>query len=233
MKLRRMSGCRCVRIGLAAAVVAMVVSPTALAVAEKPKPDALWEAFPLDPTPERPASTPVPPVREPPASPFLPPSPGSEATAITDAPSEASGPGSIVVAFAVLLLLVATVSVLSGRRLYLSKRHRRTTVPLWQGAALPAASDYERQLQGPRVRTSSAPVGRELRAGEPHPDVLAPHYRWADRAPVRRSRPSIGSEISTLTHRFRKSVWTEDTAPAIIGSALAVVIGWLLVHLIG
>ena len=38
MKLRRMSGCRCVRIGLAAAVVAMVVSPTALAVAEKPKP---------------------------------------------------------------------------------------------------------------------------------------------------------------------------------------------------
>ncbi|CAN5325047.1 hypothetical protein BH20ACT13_BH20ACT13_23350 [soil metagenome] len=222
------------RIGLAAAVVAMVVSPTALAVAEKPKPkpDALWEAFPLEPTPERPASTPVPPVREPPASPFLPPSPGSEATTIADAPSEASGPGSIVLAFAVLLLLVATVSVLSGRRLYVSKRRRRTTV-LWQGAALPTSSDYDRQLQGSGVRTSSAPVGRELRAGEPHPDVLAPRYRWADKAPVGRSRPSIGSEISTLTHRFRKTVWTEDTAPAIIGSALAVVMGWLLVYLIG
>ena len=130
MQLRRMSGFRSVRIGLAAVMLAMAmaVPPAGYAVVEKPKPDALWEAFPLEPAPER-ASPPVPSASEPSTSPFVPPSAGrSQATTVTNAnaPSEASGPGIIVVALAAtLLLLVATVSVLSGRRLYTGKRHQK------------------------------------------------------------------------------------------------------------
>ena len=230
MKLRLMSGCAGVRIGLAAAVLALTISPTALAFAEKPKPDALWEAFPLEPTPER-ASTPAPA----PAPPLLlPPLTGrAEATTVAE-PPEPSGPGIMVVAFAAtLLLLFATVGVLSGRRFYLGKRHRRTTVPLWQGAALPLTSGHEPQRQGLAIRTSVASVGHEPRAGEP--DFLGPLYRWVEveKPPVGRSRPSIGSEIRTLAYRFRKAVWNEDTAPAMIGAAVAVVAGVLMVYLIG
>ena len=231
-----MCGFGCVGIGLAVAMLAMAVSPAALAVAEEPKPDALWEAFPLEPTPERPASTPVPTASERPASPLLPPSQGrSEATTVTDAPSEASGPGIIVVAFAAtLLLLVATVGVLSGKRLYVSKRHRRT-VPLWQGAALPPSSDKALQLTGSGARASSGPVRHERGAAEPPSYFLAPLYRWVevDKPPVDRPHPSIGSENSTLIHRFRKTVSTEEIAVAVIVSAAAVVMSALLVYLIG
>ena len=231
MKLRPMSGCACARIGLAAAVLALAVSPTALAFAEKPKPDALWEAFPLEPTPER-ASTPAPPR----ASPLLPPSTGrAEATTVAQ-PSEASGPGIMVVAFAAtLLLLFATVGVFSGRRFYLGKRHRRTTVPLWQGAALPLTSDHERQRHGSGIRTSSAPVGHGRRAGGT--DFLAPLYQWVevDKPPADRScsHPSLGSEIRTLVHRVRRAVWTENIVAVIVGGAVAVVVATLVVYLLG
>jgi len=223
-----MYGCACVRIGLAAAVLALAVSPTALAFAEKPKPNGLWEAFPLEPAPER-ASTPAPP----PASPLLPPSIGrAEATTVAE-PSEASGPGIMVVAFAAtLLLLFATVGVLSGRRFYLGTRHRRTTVPLWQGAALPLTSDRERQRHGSGIRTSSAAVGHERRAGEP--DFLAPLYRWVEvEPPVGRSPTPWASVLRKQAHRFRRALWNQDIGPAIIGAAAAVVAGVLVVYLIG
>ncbi len=240
MQLRRMSGFRSVRIGLVAVMLAMAmvmaVPPAGYAVVEKPKPDALWEAFPLEPAPER-ASTPVPSAPQPSTSPYVPPSAGrSEATTVTNAnaPSEASGPGIIVIALAAtLLLLVATVSVLSGRRLYTGKRHRRTTVPLWQGAALPLTSDFERQRHGAGVRTGSAPIVHEPRAGEP--DLLGPLYRWleVEKPPVGRPRPSLGSEIRRQVHRIRRVVWNQDIAPAIIGAAAAMVAGILVVYLIG
>ena len=230
MKLRPMSGCACARIGLAAAVLALAASPTALAFAEKPKPDALWEAFPLEPTPER-ASTPAPA----PAQPLLlPPSTGrAEATTVAE-PSEASGPGIMVVAFAAtLLLLFATVGVLSGRRFYLGKRHRRTTVPLWQGAALPLTSGHEPHRQGSGIRTSSAPVGHEPRASEPN--FLAPLYRWVEveKPPAGPSASSLGSVLRKQAHRFRRVLWNQDIGPAIIGAAAAVVAGVLVVYLIG
>ena len=36
-----------------------------------------------------------------------------------------------------------------------------------------------------------------------------------------------------MIHRLRRAVWTEDTAPAIIGAVIAVVVGVLLVYLSG
>ena len=222
-----MFGCACVRIGLAAAVLALAVSPTALAFAEKPKPDALWEAFPLQPTPER-ASTPAPA----PAPPLLlPPSTGrAEATAVAE-PSEASGPGIMVFAFAATLLLVG---VLSGRRFYLGKRHRRTTVPLWQGAALPLPSGHEPQRHESGIRTSSAPVGHEP-GDASEPDFLAPLYRWVEveKPPASSSPSSLGSVIRKQTHRFRRDLRNRNIVSAIIGAAAAVVSGVLVVYLIG
>lgn len=229
MLLRRTSGRACVRIGLVAVALALAASPTALAVAEKPKPDALWQAFPLDPASKRPAA------------PLLPPVQGrdegrAEATTVTDAPlqpSEASRENLVVLAFATLLVLLATVVVLSGRRLYVRRHHRSSSLPLWQGLAWPHGSNNLRRLHESGVRTSSVLVGRERRAAEPHPDVVAPRYRWADKTPARRSQPSAGAKISMMIHRLRRVVWTEDTAPAIIGAVVAVVVGVLLVYLIG
>jgi hypothetical protein len=230
MQLRRTSACACVRIGLVAVALGMAASTPALGASEKPKPDALWKAFPLDPASERPLD----PARERPASPFLPPTQGrSEATTVTDASSDASGPNVVLLAFATLLVLLATVVVLSGRHIYVGRRHRRSSLPLWQGLAWPHGSDNVRELRQSQVRTSSALVGRERRAAEPHPDVPAPRYRWANRARGRRSRPSVGIDIGRMIRRLRRAVWTEDTAPAIVGGAVAVVVGVLLVYLIG
>jgi hypothetical protein len=226
----RTSACACVRIGLAVVALAMAASPPAAGASEKPTPDPLWEAFPLDPASERPLD----PVRERPASPLLPPTQGrSEATTVTDAASEASGPSVVVLAFATLLVLLATVVALSVRRAYVRRHHRSSSVPLWQGVAWPRSSDSVRERRESQVRTSAALVGRERRVVEPHPDVPAPRYRWADQGPVRRSRPSAVVEISTMIRRLRRAVWTEDTAPAIVGAAVAVVVGVLLVYLVG
>jgi hypothetical protein len=231
MELRRMSACACVRIGLVAVALGMAASPPALGASEKPRPDALWKAFPLDPASERPLDL----ARERPASPFLPPTrERSEATTVTEAPSDASGPNVVVFAFATLLVLFATVAVLSGRRAYIGRRQPRSSLPLWQGLAWPHASDNVRELRQSQVRTSSALVGSERPAAEPHPDVPAPRYRWADQAArARRSRVSVGVKIGRVLHRLRRAIWTEDSAPAIIGAAVAVVVGVLLVHLTG
>jgi len=228
MQLRRTSGRRCVRIGLAAVALAIAASPPAFGATEKPKPSALWNAFPLDP------SSPPDAASERPASPLLPPTQGrSEATTVIDAPSEASRPGVVMLGFATLLALLATIGVLSGRRLYAKRHHRASSLPLWQGVAWPHSSDGLRELHESGVRTSSALVGSERRAAEPHPDVLAPRYRWADQAPVRRSRLSASSAISTMIARMERAVWTEESAAAVIGAAVAGVAALVFFFLVG
>jgi hypothetical protein len=221
MPLRRTSGCACVRIGLAAVALATAATPSALA-AEKPRPDALWKAFPLDPASERPAA------------PLVPPTQGRpEATTVIDSPSEASGPSVVVLVLATLLALLATVVVLSGRRLYLGMRDQRSSPPLWQGLAWPHSSDTTRGSDESGVRASPALVGSERRAAEPHPDVPAPRYRWADESPARRSGPFVGAGIGSMIHRLRMKVWTEETAAAITGGSVAILVGVLLIYLIG
>jgi hypothetical protein len=215
-----------VRIGLAAVVLALAASPTALGVAEKPKPDALWQAFPLDPARKRPASPLLPPAQERAET-------RAEATTVTEQPSEATRENYVALALATLIVLLTMVVFVSGRRVYLRRRQRELSVPLWQRLALPNPHDNVRQLHQSRVETNSSLVARVRRAAGPPPDVLAPRYRWADRAPARRSRPSVGAELGMMLHRLRRVVWTEDTAPAIIGAAVAVIVGLLLVYLIG
>jgi hypothetical protein len=225
MPLRRTAGRRCVRIGLAAVALAIAAAPPALGATEKPKPSVLWNAFPLDP------SSPLKAASERPASALLPPTQGrSEATTVIDAPSEASRPSVVVLGFATLLVLLATIVVLSGRRLFVHRHHRVASVPLWQGVAWPHSS---RDLHESGVQTSSALVGSERRAVEPHPDVPAPRYRWADQAPARRFRPSLDVKISTMIHRLRRAIWTDDIAPAIIGAAIAGVAALVFFYLVG
>jgi hypothetical protein len=132
--------------------------------------------------------------------------------------------------FATLLALLATIVVLSGRRLYVHRHHRASSLPLWQGVAWPHSSDGLRELHESGVRTSSALVGSERRAAEPYPDVLAPRYRWADQVPVRRSRLSA---ISTMIARMERVVRTEESAAAVIGAAVAGVAALVFFYLVG
>ena len=224
MQLRRTSGRACVHIWLAAVLLALAASPTALAVAEKPKPNALWQAFPLEPATKRPTSPLLPPAQE-----------RAEAvTTVTQAPPDDSGGTNLVaLAFATLVVLLATVIVLSGRRLYVRRHVRSSSVPLWQGVAWPHYPNNLRELRSGTVRTSSALVGAERRSAETLPDVPAPRYRWADKRSARRFRPTVGADIGTMLHRLRRAAWTPDTAPAIIGAGVAVIVGILLVYLIG
>jgi len=141
MKLRRTSGCACVRIGLAAVVLGIGGSPTALAASEDPKPGALWREFPLEPAPGS-AATPQPPVHDRPAAALLPP------TTATSAPSQASGgrPSAFLLASSALFVtavfvLLATVAALSGRRLYVWRHERGRSLPPWQDATWPQVSD--------------------------------------------------------------------------------------------
>ncbi len=223
MSLRRTTGTAGARLGLALAMLVMAAAPTAVAAAEKPKPDALWQAFPLAPANER-GST-----RGRPASPLLPPVEGrSEATVVSEAPVDPSGPSLLVyLAFASLLVLLPTVIGLSGRRLYV-RSHHRSSHPLWQGVTW-AHPSGPAELHESGMRSSSALVGREQQAAERHPDVLAPRYRWSDKSKGRRPRPSARARL----RRLRAAAWTEDAMPAIIGGVVAAVVGALLVYLIG
>jgi hypothetical protein len=228
MPLRRTAGRRCVRIGLAAVALAIAASPPAFGATEKPKPSALWNAFPLNP------SSPPDAASERPASPLLPPTQGrSEATTVIDAPPEASRPGVVMLGFAILLALLATIVVLSGRRLYVHRHHRASSLPLWQGVAWPHSSDGLREVHESGVRTSPALVRGERRTAEPYPDVPAPRYRWADQAPVRRSRRSATSAISRMIARMERVVRTEESAAAVIGAAVAGVAALVFFYLVG
>ena len=87
MQLRRTTECACVQIGLVAVALTLAASPAALA-SEEPRPDALWNAFPLEPASE---AVPDPANQRPPASPLLPPAQGrSEATTVSDTPPQKS-----------------------------------------------------------------------------------------------------------------------------------------------
>ena len=224
MQLRQTSGRACVRIGLAAVVLALAASPTALGVAEKPKPDALWQAFPLEPAGKpRPAVTPCCHPRrsesrdEPRPRRLSPP-----------APSEASRSDFVVLALAALLILLAAC------RCSVGKASVRTQAPPRHRAALAGshvAACRRQRSAAPRLddRDEFRPRGRERRAAEPHPDVLAPRYRWADRTSARRARPSLRAEMDSLIKR----IWTDDSAAALIGAAIAGVAALAFIYLIG
>lgn len=210
----------CVRIGLAVVALAMVVTSPAPAASEKPRPDALWEAFPLDPTDGR--ST----------APLLPPEQGRpEATAVTEVLQETSRPNAIVLTLgaAAVLALLAAIGVLSGRRLWGQRNQPSPSVPLWQGITWPLSSGGLQELQQSRAQTGSALVGPERHATEPHPDVPVTGYRWADQARARGSRRIASPRI----RRIRSDAWRDDSAPALIGAAVAGIAALVFFYLVG
>lgn len=142
MELRGASGCACVRIGLAVVVLAIAGSPTALAAAQDPNPGTLWSEYPLEPARESAVTPQVPQVHERPAAALLPPT-------VIRAPSEASGGGPSALMLAssamlvtVLFVLLATAAAMSGRRVYVWRHERGSSIPPWQDATWPRVSDH-------------------------------------------------------------------------------------------
>lgn len=230
----------CAQVGLALVVALAVSSPAALAASEKPKPQPLWEAFPLNPTGQRLDSAKQPVLK--------PPVQGRpEATKVEETPAPTSRPGAIALALfaGVALLALGLVGFVSMRRLFVRSHHSGPPVSTWQGISWSNPADTTRQLPEPGAERAVA-VGAEHPAAGLHPDVPAAAYRLQrlERPRRRRSRvtghgrraPSyrmLVDGLAGVARRVKAVVWTEQIAPVIVGAALAGVTGFLIVHWVG
>ena len=227
----------CLRAGLVALLLLAAGSPAALAGAEKPQPQPLWEAFPLNPTGKRLGSVSEPSARA------LP-----EATTAVETSPQASRPSIAVLALlaGAALLALALVGFASVRRLSVRSHHASPTVTGWQEISWSNPSDSGRELQRSRPVQSSADLGVDRHAAAPHPDVPASTYRLRrlDRRPLRRYRVAPGGRrvqpsrlfaggFVDLIRRMREAVWNDRTAPVVVGTAVGIFAAFLLVYWIG
>jgi hypothetical protein len=233
---------RCAHVGLACLALLVVSAPAALAAPKDPKPapQKLWEAFPLNPTGERlgrsqetapakPASAKPARAKPVPVAPLLPPTTSSTpqgTQAAGDDVDPASGTNLALFALAAgLLVLLAgglvTVRLRAGHTQVRSARLWEGTRGLDTGPGAgaqrhPDISGRVRQRSGlvrPRV-TRSSRASRRVVHRRPSPQALARNL----------ARPA---------RRLQEAVWTPDTAPAIVGAAMAVVLAYLIVRFVG
>lgn len=236
--------CACAGMGLALVALLVVSSPTALAALEDPKqkPQALWEAFPLNPTDERLNSAKQPVLK--------PPVQGRpEATKAEEVPARTSRSSVIVFALfaGATLLALGLVGFLSMRRLHLRIYDPRPSVAAWEGISWPNPDHRTRQEREPRAEQGmAAAVGAKHPAAGLHPDVPAATYRLQrlERPRRRRSRVTGGGRrapfsqvlvdrLAGIARRMKAFLWTEQTAPVIVGATLACIAGFLIIHWAG
>jgi len=233
---------RILRVGLALVVVLAVSSPVALAASGQPKPQPLWEAFPLNPTSGRLDSAKQPVQKKEPVQ------GRPEATKVEDTPARASRSSAIALAFfaGAALLALGMVGFLSMRRLHVRNDDPRPSVAAWQGISWPNPADGTRQLREPRAEKTIAAVGVEHRPAGLHPDVPASAYRLQklERRPLRRSRVTgrvrraplsqvFAEGFTGVARRMREAVWTDRTAPVIVGTAVGILAASLLIYWVG
>ena len=48
-----------------------------------------------------------------------------------------------------------------------------------------------------------------------------------------RARRRARRDLHATLHGIRRAIWNEDTAPAIVGCAIAIVVAFLIVYLVG
>jgi hypothetical protein len=223
----------------------LVFGPTARAAPDdaKPAPQKLWEAFPLNPTGERversqqpgpftPPKKPTtkrpttkqPTTKQPTAQEPTTTSPQEETQAVAEIADSASGTKFVlfVLAASLLLFVAAVVSVL------LRAGHTRVHPATFVGTAgLDAGSDATRHRPGgifdrarPRLKPTRPRVTRR---------------RGARRVAVRGvlHRRSRVRNLGLPARRIRDVVLTEDTAPAIVGAGIAVVLAILIIQFVG
>ena len=203
-------------------LVAIAV-PAAPAAPGDPKeaapPQELWNAFPLNPkgerlAPERPQAGPK--------APFTPP---AKPQAVAETRSETSSGDVPVLALVggagafVLLALLGFAVV----RLRHGADHPRRSAPLWQGTAGIESSPVARLQHYADVDVSLTQPSRfgtgelESRSG----------------ARVRRPLSPSPHDLGAIAHRVRDAIWNENTAPVIVGSAIAIVTAFLVIYMVG
>ena len=203
-----------------------------------PDPGRLWDAYPLNPTGKQlPKTQIVTPITSAPrtsrrygpaaTSSLRPPS--AEATAAIEARPDASdGPDltlfALLGACGMVFVAVALLAVRRGRR---ARSVRPQTIPLWQGAVPLEAPSAPFRLRDatlePPARTPLRPVAR----------TVSPRRSTA-LATERRSRSrSLRRAIARVPARVRGAVWNERTLPLYIGSAMAIIVAVVIIHLVG
>jgi len=210
-------------------LVAIAV-PAAPAAPGDPKeaapPQELWNAFPLNPKGERlaPKGERLAPER-PQAGPKAPFTPPAKPQAVAETRSETSSGDVPVLALVggagafVLLALLGFAAV----RLRHGADHPRRSAPLWQGTAGIESSPVARLQHYADVDVSLTQPSRfgtgelESRSG----------------ARVRRPLSPSPHDLGAIAHRVRDAIWNENTAPVIVGSAIAIVTAFLVVYMVG
>ncbi len=206
-------------LALACVVLAAIAAPAVTAAPGDPKqaapPQELWNAFPLDPSSERLG------LAGGSSVPFTPPGRPEVAAEIS---SEAAGSDLPLLALAggAGALVVLALLVLAAVRL----RHpadRHLSAPLWQGTAGIEANPVARLQQYADVDTAvTRPPGLVPREAENRSDTR------------RRSRPpQAPRDLRAVAYRMRHAIWNDDTAPFLVGSAIAILAAFLIVHLAG
>jgi len=196
---------------------------------QAPRPQELWNAFPLNPKSERLAPKPgqAPPKapkrqQAPLKAPFTPP---AERQAVAETPPETSSrdfPLLALIVGAGAFVLLALV-VLTGARLRHGAAQRRRSAPLWQGTTGIESSPVARLQQYADVEVSLTQPSRfgtgdiESRSG----------------ARDRRFRSLSSSDLGGTAERVREVIWNETTAPVLVGSAIAIAAGSLIIYLVG
>lgn len=229
------------RVGLVLPLLLLAIGPpTALAAEERPKPQPLWQAFPLNPTGEHLGSA----SRQPRAQ------GRPEATSATkakEAPTETSRPSGAVLALvaAAALLGLAMVGLTSVRRLSLRNHRSSATVGEWHGIPWSNPDGNAPGLRRSRPLQSTADLGAGPRGTALHPDVPASAYRLRRlERPRRRSRAAprarrvwlsevFAEGFAGFARRVRQVVWNDRTAPVIVGASMGIFAAFLLVYWIG
>ena len=207
-------------LAFACVVLVAVVVQGAPAAPGDPKPAAppqeLWNAFPLNPKGERLGS------HAGSKAPFTPP---AKPQAVAETPPKASRSDLPVLALAggAGALIFLALLGFAAMRLHRVAGRRRRSAPLWQGTAGIEMSPVARLQQYEDVDVALTRPSRFAAR-----DIE--HRSGARRRP---QHPRAYRDLHATLHRIRRAIWNEDTAPVIVGCAIAIVVAFLIVYLVG
>lgn len=222
----------CIRVGLVALFLLTTGSSVAVAALEKPAPQPLWKAFPLNPTGKRLGSIEQSPAQVRPKA--------ARVLRVAESPTEESRPSVLVLALGGAALLTLALVAFASMRL-LSVRNHRPGPTVWSSPSGSAGGLREPLV----VQTSDVGLGVDRRTAL-HPDVAAPSYRLqrVGRKRFRRSRVAprqrrvqlsrvFAEGFTGTARRIKHAAWNDQTAPPIVGVAIGICAAFLLVYWIG
>ncbi len=223
----------CIRVGLVALLLLTTGSSVAVAALEKPEPQPLWKAFPLNPTGKRLGSIEQSPAQVRPEA--------AEVLKVEESPTEESRASALVLALGGAALLALALVAFASMRLLSVRSHRPGATAAWSSPSGSAGGLREPLV----VQTSDVGLGVDRRTAL-HPDVAAPSYRLqrVGRKRFRRSRVAprqrrvqlsrvFAEGFTGTARRIKHAAWNDQTAPPIVGVAIGICAAFLLVYWIG